>query len=119
SLLFRAFLTPRLVEMARRQAEKGLRGIMEGHAEMDMSSSGGSLRSRLFSPGGFTSTSHNFVMDWASVWKDIAGGLMIAGALAAWVPESFWRGFFFEGHPLASQIWGPIVGPLVAMLSFV
>ena len=25
-------------------------------------------------------------MDWVSVWKDIVGGLLIAGALAAWVP---------------------------------
>ncbi len=119
ALLFRTFLGPRLVEMARVQAEKGLRGVMEGHAEMDMSLSGGTLRSRLFSRNGFTATSHYFVMDWASIWKDIAIGLLIAGALAAWVPESFWRSFFFEGHPLLSKIWGPLVGPLVAMLSFV
>jgi len=118
-LLFRTFLSPKLVELARRQAEKGLRGIMEGHAEMDMSVSGGSLRSRLFSDKGVTATSHYFVMDWAAIWKDIAIGLLIAGALAAWVPESFWRSFFFEGHPLLSKIWGPLVGPLVAMLSFV
>src|SRR5947207_3962633 len=32
ALLFRVLLTPRLVETARRQAGKGLRGIMEGHA---------------------------------------------------------------------------------------
>jgi hypothetical protein len=44
---------------------------------------------------------------------------LIAGALAAWVPESFWQGFFLVDHPLLSKIWGPIVGPLVAMLSFV
>jgi len=118
-LLFRTFLSPKLVELARRQAEKGLRGIMEGHAEMDMSVSGGSLRSRLFSDKGVTATSHYFVMDWAAIWKDIAIGLLIAGALAAWVPEAFWRSFFFEGHPLLSKIWGPLVGPLVAMLSFV
>src|SRR5438093_8734830 len=43
ALLFRAFLTPRLLELARRQAEKGLRGSMEGHAEMDMSVTGGSI----------------------------------------------------------------------------
>src|SRR5436190_12397374 len=43
ALLFRAFLTPRLVEAARRQADKGLQGIMEGHAEMEMSVSEGSL----------------------------------------------------------------------------
>jgi hypothetical protein len=58
-------------------------------------------------------------MDWASIWKDITGGLLIAGALAAWVPESFWQGFFLVDHPLLAKLWGPLVGPLVAMLSFV
>jgi hypothetical protein len=37
ALLFQLTLTPRLVEMARRQAEKGLIGRMERHAGMDMS----------------------------------------------------------------------------------
>jgi uncharacterized membrane protein YraQ (UPF0718 family) len=46
-------------------------------------------------------------------------GLAIAGAVAAWVPESFWRHFFFTGHPLLAKIWGPLVGPLVAVVSFV
>src|SRR5213079_1214685 len=60
ALLFRAFLTPRLVEMARRQADKGLQGTMEGHAQMDMSVTEGSLLERLTSPSGFTATSHYF-----------------------------------------------------------
>src|SRR5438445_12398841 len=34
AILFRLFLTPQLVEMARRSAERGLLGRMEGHAEM-------------------------------------------------------------------------------------
>ena len=62
---------------------------------------------------------HYFVMDWAAIWKDIVAGLLIAGALAAWVPESFWQGFFLVDHPLLAKVWGPLVGPLVAMLSFV
>src|SRR5205809_1369348 len=119
ALLFRVFLTPRLVEMARRQAEKGLQGSMEGHAQMDMSVTEGSLLERLTSPSGFTATSHYFVMDWDAIWKDIAGGLLIAGALAAWVPNSFWQGFFLVHHPVLAKLWGPLVGPLVAMLSFV
>jgi len=119
ALLFRAFLTPRLVEMARRQAEKGLQGSMEGHAQMDMSVTEGPLRARLTSPEGFTATSHYFVMDWDAIWKDIAGGLLIAGALAAWVPNSFWQGFFLVHHPLLAKLWGPLVGPLVAIFSFV
>ncbi len=119
ALLFRAFLTPRLLDMARRQAERALRGSMEGHAEMDMSVTGGPILSRIRSPRGFTAISHYFVMDWAAIWKDIFGGLLIAGALAAWVPNSFWRDFFLTGHPVLAKIWGPLVGPLVAMLSFV
>ena len=108
-----------MVEDAREHADRGLAGRMEGHAEMDMSVSGGSVLSRVVSDRGFTATSHSFVMDWASVWVDIAVGLLIAGALAAWVPESFWQAFFFVDHPLVAKLWGPLVGPLVAMLSFV
>jgi uncharacterized membrane protein YraQ (UPF0718 family) len=119
ALLFRSFLTPRLEAVARRHAELGRHGRMEGHAEMDMSLSGGSWWSRLRSPEGYTATSHYFVMDWASVWTDIALGLLIAGALAAWVPVHFWQSFFLVKHPLVAKIWGPLVGPLVAIISFV
>ena len=120
ALLFRVFLKQRMVDAARRQADKGLLGSMEGHAAMDMSvTEGGSLWHRITSPKGFTAISHTFVMDWAAVWKDIFGGLLIAGALAAWVPNSFWQGFFLVDHPLLAKIWGPIVGPLVAIVSFV
>src|SRR5207245_4449568 len=93
AVLFRVFLSPKLVKEAREQADKGLRGKMEGHAEMDMSVEKGSLWQRIKSSEGITATSHYFVMDWAAVWKDIAGGLLIAGALAAWVPSDFWKSF--------------------------
>ena len=118
-LIFRMTLTPKLVEMARADADKGLLGRMEGHAAMDMSLSEGSFFSKLFSGRGFTAVSNVFVMDWASVWVDIALGLLIAGALAAWVPDSFWNAFFFSNNPTISKIIGPLVGPLVAMVSFV
>jgi uncharacterized membrane protein YraQ (UPF0718 family) len=120
ALLFRRFLTKQLVDEAREQADKGLVGSMEGHAEMDMSvPRRGSVWQRLRSPEGFTATANYFVMDWAAIWRDIVGGLLIAGALAAWVPESFWQRLFFEHHPTLAKFWGPLIGPLVAMLSFV
>jgi uncharacterized protein len=119
AVLFRIFLSRRLVREAREQADKGIKGIMEGHAEMDMSVEKGSLWQRITSREGITATSHYFVMDWAAVWKDIAGGLLIAGALAAWVPPDFWKRFFLTSHPVAATIWGPIVGPLVSVVSFV
>ena len=118
-LLFKLFLSPKLVEAARAQAEKGIAGRMEGHAAMDMSVHEGSISQRMLSQKGRTAISHFFVMDWASLWVDIAVGLLIAGALSAWVPKHFWQGFFLEGHPLLAKFWGPLVGPVVAVLSFV
>src|SRR5256884_1654644 len=119
ALLLKRFLSRELVAQARTQADEGLKGKMEGHAEMDMSVTEGSLWQRVTSNDGFTATSHYFVMDWAAVWKDIADGLFIAGAVAAWVPPDFWQKFFLVSHPVAAKIWGPLVGPIVAALSFV
>src|SRR6266446_111266 len=119
-LLFRMFLKRELLEEAKVQADRGVAGRMEGHAEMNMSvTEGGSLWQRLTSERGLTAISHYFAMDWAAVWLDIVGGLLIAGALAAWVPDEFWRSFFIVDHPLLATLWGPIVGPLVAVISFV
>src|SRR5438128_6479471 len=121
AMVFRLFLSRRLVEEARAEAEKGRLGSMEGHAEMDMSvqAGGRSLWQRLRSPEGLTATANYFVMDWASLARDIFGGLLIAGALAAWVPESFWQRFFLEHHATVAKFWGPLVGPAVAIISFV
>jgi uncharacterized membrane protein YraQ (UPF0718 family) len=119
-VLFRRFLNRELLEEARVQADRGIAGRMEGHAEMDMSiAEGGSLWQRITSEQGFTAISHYFVMDVVSVWMDIVGGLLISGALAAWVPAEFWQSFFGVDHPLLAKLWGPIVGPLVAVISFV
>ncbi|MEU0436018.1 permease [Streptomyces sp. NPDC006290] len=120
AVLFRLFLRDGLLRQARDQAERGVAGSMEGHAAMDMSVPGeGSFVRRLVSREGFTSTSHVFVMEWAAILRDLVIGLLIAGAIAAWVPDSFWQTFFFDGHPLAAKLWGPVVGPLVAIASFV
>ncbi len=119
-VLFRLFLRPALVDLARRQAERGLPGSMEGHAAMDMSvTEGGNIIQRALSPRGFTAVSHYFVMDWAAIWKDIVGGLLIAGALGVFVPKDFWRAFFLTDQPQLAAVWGPLIGPLVAVISFV
>jgi len=120
AVLFRLFVRTRLVDAARRQADRGLAGTMEGHAAMDMSvQREGSFWQRLLSGEGFTSVAHVFVMEWAAILRDLVVGLLIAGAIAAWVPESFWQHFFFADHPVLSVFWGPIVGPIVAIVSFV
>jgi uncharacterized protein len=120
AVLFRLFVRSRLIDAAREQAERGIAGSMEGHAGMDMSiKREGSFWRRLFSAEGFTSVSHVFVMEWLAILRDLVLGLLIAGAIAAWVPESFWQSFFLASHPGWATVWGPIVGPIVAIVSFV
>jgi len=120
AVAFRLFVRQRLIAEAREQADKGLAGSMEGHAAMDMSiQASGSFWRRLLNRDGYTSVSHIFVMEWAAVIRDIVAGLLIAGAVAAWVPNSFWQHLFLTGHPLAAKLWGPVIGPVISMLSFV
>src|SRR5256712_8148260 len=109
ALIFRLTLTSRLVQMARTHAEKGLMGRMEGHAAMDMSVSGGSFFSRLFSGRGFTAVSQYFVLDWASVWVGIVLRVLDSGALPPWVPNSFWQALFFSTNPTLPKRDGPPV----------
>ena len=120
AVAFRIFVRQRLIDEARRQADAGLAGSMEGHAAMDMSiKSRGSFWHRLLSRGGYTSVSHIFVMEWAAVIRDVVLGLLIAGAVGAWVPDTFWQHLFLTSHPLGAKLWGPVIGPVISVLSFV
>ena len=117
---FRLLLRERLLREAREQADRGLAGSMEGHAAMDMSvQRPGSFARRLFSREGYTAVAHVFVMEWAAIIRDLVIGPIVAGAIAAWVPDRFWRVFFIAGHPLAAKLWGPLIGPVLAIVSFV
>ena len=117
-LLFRLFLRPNRVKAAKHQADEGLQGKMEGHAGMAMMGKQGSWRERLTSSDGWTAISHYFVMNWSMLWKDIAIGLLISGTLGALVPDWFWQAAFFANDPTLAKLWGPIIGPLIAVASF-
>ena len=119
ALLMRATLSARLQRDARAQAERGRHGRMEGHAAMDMSITGGPLLRRAFSASAFTAISHTYFMSLYSLWTDLVLGFLIAGALGAWVPDSVWSALFLSGHGAWSDVWGVVVGPLIAVISFV
>ena len=92
AVLFRLVLRGAAAEPARAQAERGIAGSMEGHAAMDMSVQRRRLvRRRLSLADGYTSVSHVFVMEWAAILRDLVIGLLAAGAIAAWVPDTFWQ----------------------------
>ncbi len=120
ALIFRLFLKQRMVAEARKQTDRGVPGLMEGHAAMDMSiENKGSAWNRVRSPEGITAISHYFIMDIVSVWRDIAIGVVLSGLLAVLVPASAWNALFYSGHGVASSLCGALIGPIVSLLSFV
>jgi len=119
-IIFKLTMRQRMVDEARRQAERGVVGSShEAHGEMDMSITDGPFLSRLISPRGFTAISHSFYMDLHAVYVDVGIGFLVAGALAAWVPNSWWQAFFLTDHPALNEFWSPLIGPVISMLSFV
>src|SRR5467141_4072724 len=97
AVIFKYTLRARMATLAREQAEKGLRGRMEGHGEMDMSVTGGPFLRRLFSGRALTAISHYFYGDVYSLWQDL----------------------FLARQPGLSAFWDPIVAPIISLLSFV
>jgi YHS domain-containing protein len=119
-ILFKVTLRQRMVDDAKRQADRGVFGSThEAHGEMDISITDGPFLSRLFSPRAFTAIAHSFYMDLNALYVDLGLGFLIAGALAAWVPNSWWQAFFLTNHPTLNAFWGPLIGPVISMLSFV
>jgi uncharacterized protein len=119
AIVFKVTLSKRLVSAAHEQAERGLSGRMEGHGAMDMSVTDGRLLQRAFSGRALTSIAHYFFMNVYGLWTDLLLGFLIAGALGSWVSDSVWSKLFLEGHGLLSEVWGALIGPLVAVVSFV
>jgi len=119
-IIFKLTLRQRMVDDAKRQADRGIvASTMEGHGEHDMSITDGPFLSRLFSARAFSAISHYFFMDLYSLYFDMGIGFLVAGALAAWVPSSWWQAVFLANHPALNAFWGPLIGPIISMLSFV
>jgi uncharacterized membrane protein YraQ (UPF0718 family) len=104
-----------LVEEARRRVDEAT-----GHDHGSMEGGGVSLAERLRDPGTRVAIAQNAVMDFSMLWKDLLGGFLIAGALAAFVPDGAWKVLFLTGAPPGVQLVGnAIVGPIIAIFSFV
>src|SRR5665213_906026 len=104
-----------LVEEARRRVDE-TGGHDHGSAAVD----GGSLIARLRDPATRVAIAQNFAMDFSMLWKDLLGGFVIAGVLAAFVPNETWKALFLNGAPQGVQLIGnAVVGPLIAVVSFV
>ena len=75
--------------------------------------------SRLLSLDAWSDVAHNFRGDWKMLWKEITAGFLIAGFIAL-LPMGVFNDLFLTDQGGALQlIENSIVGPLVAVLSFV
>jgi uncharacterized protein len=118
TLLVRLTYPSRLVEEARRHPEAGMEGHDHGHD--DMAEAGGTLWQKLAKRQTWIQVAHGFVMDGSMLWKDLVLGFLIAGALATFVPQGVWQALFVKGaSPWVQVPANALLGPIVAMLSFV
>lgn len=112
--LVRLTYPSRLVEAARHHPEPG-RGHEHPTAEQT-----GTLAQKLARRETWVAVAQNFAMDWSMLWKDLVLGFLIAGALAAFVPDGVWQTLFVRGaSPWVQVPANALLGPLVAVLSFV
>ncbi len=114
AVIVKATYPKRLVEEARRH----LADITGG--DDDETAEGTTLWEKLRNPQTPVLVAQTFVMDWSMLWKDLAAGFLIAGALSAFVPNGIWNTLFLHGAPPWLQIFAnAITGPLIAIISFV
>jgi uncharacterized membrane protein YraQ (UPF0718 family)/YHS domain-containing protein len=112
--MLRLFVSKRLEGQAREHARKA----EAGHQHR---SAGGrlSMRERLTSTAAWSDVAHNFRNDWSMLWKEITIGFLLAGFIGL-LGNDFFNGLFIGHAPgglrLAENV---IVGPLIAVLSFV
>jgi uncharacterized protein len=110
----RLFVSRRLEEQARRHAQEA----DTGHQHVSAASAR-PWRERLTSVDAWSDVAHNFRGDWTMLWKEITAGFLIAGFVAL-LPMDFFNGLFLTDAPPAVRLLeNVIVGPLVAILSFV
>jgi uncharacterized protein len=114
AVLLRAFVSPRLEAQAREHAQQADAGHRHHMAGEEMS-----WRARLTSTSAWSDVAHNFRGDWQMLYKEIAVGFLLAGFVAQ-LGNGFFNDLFLESSPAFVQaVWGALIGPIIAVLSFV
>ena len=118
TVLLRAFVSPRLEEQARAHAQEADAGHQHDHGQGGDAASP-SWRRRLTSRASWTEVAQNFSGDWSMLWKEIGIGFLLAGFIGL-LGDDFFNALFVSDAPgWVVAIENVIVGPLIAVLSFV
>ncbi len=112
--MLRLFVSPRLEAEARRHAQAADTGHQHHTAGERMS-----WRERLRSASAWSDVAHNFRGDWQMLYKEMAVGFLLAGFIGL-LGNDFFNVLFVEhAPPLVKTVENVLVGPLIAVLSFV
>ena len=113
--MLRLFVSRRDEEVARANAQHA----DAGHQHEATSTEGLTWRQRVGSLDAWSDVGRNFRGDWRMLWKEITIGFLLAGFIAL-LGDDFFNGLFLDSAPSAVQtIWGALIGPVIAVLSFV
>ncbi|MEA2215256.1 MAG: uncharacterized protein QOK19_817 [Solirubrobacteraceae bacterium] len=114
TVLLRLFVSKRLEDEARRNAQESDAGHQHHSAGERLT-----LRQRLLSASAWSDVAHNFRNDWAMVWKEVLIGFLLAGFIGQ-LGNDFFNALFITEAPAGLKlIENAIVGPIIAILSFV
>jgi uncharacterized membrane protein YraQ (UPF0718 family)/YHS domain-containing protein len=114
TMFLRLFVSRRLEQEARAHAQLADTGHQHHSAAGTRS-----WRDSLTSVDAWSDVAHNFRGDWQMLYKEIAVGFLLAGFVAQ-LGDGFFRGLFLTHAPKPiPTIENVIVGPLIAIFSFV
>jgi uncharacterized membrane protein YraQ (UPF0718 family)/YHS domain-containing protein len=114
TVLLRLFVSKRLEEQARQHAQHADTGHQHHSAGAKLT-----IRQRLRSVQAWSDVAHNFRNDWAMLWKEITIGFLLAGFVGQ-LHDSVFNALFISHAPAGAKlIENAVVGPLIAIASFV
>jgi uncharacterized membrane protein YraQ (UPF0718 family)/YHS domain-containing protein len=114
ALLLRRFVPASLEAQAREHAQ----AAQTGH-EHHMAGQQLTLRERLTSAAAWSDVAHNFRGDWQMLYREIGLGLLISGYVAQIDQHAFHTIFLSSSPAVVRTVWGALIGPVVAILTFV
>lgn len=119
ALIARFFFTPAVTGAARRGLEERSEATIghEHHGEVVESTA--RARQRMLSAAGWADAASYMMADLAMLRRELVIGYLVAGFLAVVVPGWIWNLVFFRGHGLWTSIENVVVGPFIAIISFV
>jgi uncharacterized protein len=107
----------RALTEAREVAEESTAGHGHDHGEGELESRG--WRKRIRSLAGWSDAAGYTMSDLSMLRREMVIGFLAAGFLTELVPNRIWDDVFIHGHGFATTLENVVIGPFVAIISFV